>query len=120
METKRFTNFSTEGGIYLLGDTAFNPHTKEEFYYIKVGQSKHIKRRIRDYVTHSPSVWHIDQMVTEDRKIYEDNYQGVLVFCELETTTTEWHRVSREVYLQICEMGFKWFEKKVKCLKNIG
>lgn len=98
-------------GIYLIGTVSFNPFTKEELYFIKVGFSGNLQRRMKDYRTSSPTIFHI-AYDTED-SILESDCHSILrrcAECQVEGTD-EWFKVSKEMYFEICEKKFEFFTK---------
>ena len=103
--------FPAEHGIYLIGETHFNPITKEELYYLKIGESINLQQRMRSYRTSNPCLFHIDYLLGSN---LEYMYQCELseVAESLVEYTSEWMKVSREVYLSICEDGFNYFHKQ--------
>ena len=42
-----------ENGLYLLGQTAFDPYTNKKYYLIKVGMAKNIYDRLKQYCTYN-------------------------------------------------------------------
>jgi len=110
---KKGKEITIKEGLYLIGSTHFNPHTKEEFYWIKVGESSDVEKRLKSYSTHNPSVWRADffEMNEEDRKHYEKMCHKLLkaVSLEMAENTKEWFRVSRETYLEICDKTWDYF-----------
>ena len=106
------TNAPEVAGCYLIGETHFNPHTKEEFYNVKIGSSKNIKERLSTYRTFAPQVWEIDFIRSRNPKAKESEYHKKLKqICKgRNPRNNEWYFVDRETYLSICEQGFKYFE----------
>lgn len=105
----RCTIFPEQEGVYLLGDTAFNPHTNEQFYYLKVGRGINLKTRIAQYKTYSPTTWHIDTFSTTNSVETEKKCHQILSMLGKKVNGTEWFEVSRKHYLEICKQGFQWF-----------
>lgn len=107
-------------GLYLLGQTTFNPFTGQEYYYLKIGMSKDCKTRMKQYKTTNPAVWHIDFL---ELPFYELRTTEELYHIELKDTfgidssTTEWVLVDRYNYLNICQQGFNAFNLTNKILK---
>lgn len=108
-------------GVYILGQTAFNPYTHQEYYLLKVGMGKDIYKRLKAYSTHNPAFWIIDTYETDekDAKWWEEQMHNVLFYNfpqgeSIETVcnihSTEWTSVSREVYLAVCEYGYNAFD----------
>ena len=101
-------------GCYLLGNTAFNPYTEEKFYWVKVGMSSDMERRMKSYSTHTPTVFKIDFIEVPSQDVYWKEYK---CHCVLEDIgeqakdSKEWYRVNEKDYLEICSKGFHYFEK---------
>lgn len=120
---KESTDFSKEqtegvGGIYLIGSTYFNPYTDEKFYWIKVGKTTDLAKRMKQYATHNPMLWKNSflQINSKDLQNAEKLCQRCLkdhsnIVAE---NTNEWYSVSKQLYLEICENGFTWFKKELK------
>lgn len=104
--------FPAEAGIYLIGETHFNPITREELYFLKVGSSINLRDRMKSYRTSNPCLFHIDYLLGHN---LEYTYQCELVEVaeSLVEGTHEWMKVDRETYLAICEDGFNYFHKKI-------
>jgi hypothetical protein len=130
--TKRFKNeedplrFSApkEEGLYLIGNTVFNPFTMEEFYFIKVGASTNIYKRMNTYRSTNPSIFHIDYYLRSEWK-RGMNEQGCHFVCReigmaVVERTSEWFRVDRQTYLEICSKGFVYFEEKIHSFLTTG
>ena len=101
-----------ECGCYLIGNTAFNPMTKEEFYFIKIGKSVNIKKRMKTYSSCCPSITKIDYLTCEEERLNSlENHCHTELWRLGEQVknrgSREWFRVSREVYLNLCDTGFK-------------
>lgn len=105
-----------ESGLYLIGNTNFNPFTKEELYFVKVGKSVNLYNRMKTYKTDNPALFHIDYLELP-REILNDNEKmsHIILYenCEEKVQyTEEWVKVSRETYLEICEKKFDYFFEK--------
>lgn len=117
----KFENFANklrfaapkENGLYLIGNTIFNPLTDEKFYLVKVGTSKNLKGRMANYKTQNPLMFHIDYHVATDD--FEDISEKECHMILLENCISriekvdEWFIVSREKYFEICDKGFNFF-----------
>jgi hypothetical protein len=104
----RFSAPKTQG-LYLIGNTLFNPHTEEQFYLVKVGISKNLQSRMKNYNTLNPLVFHIDYY-TECELQERQCHHILLENCQSRVDKTEeWFRVSKELYFEICEKGFQFF-----------
>lgn len=104
-----------EKGLYLIGQTAFNPHTEELFYWVKVGKTKNVKSRFSSYQTDNPCIYYIDWFETS--KLSLEAYCIASLRCfGLDTHRDEWVSVDRETYLNICNKGFKEIKNIVYAL----
>lgn len=101
-------------GLYLLGQTNFNPYTREEFYWVKVGQSTDLNNRLSEYYSYNPMVWinGINEIEAGGlRELEKSCHTTLRIICQEQAfKSQEWFRVSREDYLEICEQGFKFFK----------
>lgn len=97
------------GGLYFIGETHFNPFTKEEFYWVKIGKSSNLAKRMKQYNTCCPMLWRIDFAIDEED--LEEYYHGWLYeHCKaICNHNEEWFLVDRETYLEMCEKGFNYF-----------
>lgn len=100
-----------ERGLYLMGQCIFNPFTKEEYYLVKVGKSLDLYQRLRQYTTPNPQIFLIDYELGEEYYRKEKLYQEIIEnFCGgKKYYSREWFQVSREIYLKISELKFKFF-----------
>ena len=102
-----------ESGLYLIGNTIFNPLTDEKFYLVKVGIGSNLKNRMSAYKTHNPLMFHIDFHVAtgEWEDISEKECHMILLencISRIERVD-EWFIVSKEKYFEICDKGFNFF-----------
>lgn len=104
-------NYSTpaRGGLYFLGATHFNPFTKEEFYWVKIGKAKDFASRLSQYNTCNPMCYRID--FKQGAQALESWYHTKLrAKCIAKCNhNQEWFLVSRETYLEMCQKGFDYF-----------
>ncbi len=110
--TYQARNAPTEEGVYFIGNTTFNPYTDEKQYWVKVGKTDTgLKKRLRCYDTHSPSIHHIDYLPCKDAGARESNYHSLLykVSLGLSERSTEWWLVDEATYLKMCALGFEYF-----------
>ena len=99
--------------LYLVGNTNFNPFTKEEFYWIKVGKTTDLKKRMKSYATHNPMLWRADylKVSSEHLDFSEQICHHILnKYGTRDKNSNEWFEVPREIYLAICAKGFSFFE----------
>lgn len=102
-----------ERGLYLVGNTTFNPFTNEKFYRIKVGQASDFTKRMKNYATHNPCLWKADFKIVDDFiSSYEEECHRQLtkVSFGIVEGTKEWFEVDRDTYLEICTKGFDFFD----------
>ena len=102
-------------GLYLIGNTLFNPITNEQYYLIKVGESSNLHNRMKSYRTTNPMVFHIDYLEWNNKDFsyfdLERECHALLMrigFVKAKDST-EWFLTTREQYLEICERGFQFF-----------
>lgn len=121
-----------EPGLYLIGNTIFNPMTETQFFLVKIGMSTNIYNRMKSYSTENPMVFHIDykiiscdgydniprygrrSQISEKVKEIEALYHQAMEkmnFHRFEYAQ-EWFIVDRETYLEICEKKFDFFKIK--------
>ena len=105
----KIINTEMNGGLYLLGQTAFNPHTGQKYYWVKVGTTNNAKSRFSHYRTDTPTMYFIDWVSHKEKAHQEEWYHHVLSIICLKQHRFEWFQVTEEVYLKICEKGFKHF-----------
>lgn len=103
-------------GIYLLGDTRFNPNNKQQFYSVKGGLASNLRRRIKEqYLTHNPMPYLIGylEVPSEYYKKVENQIHFALrrVATHRYGTNKEWYELPAEVYKEICDKKFDWFLK---------
>lgn len=100
-------------GLYLLGNTIFNPETGEKFYCLKVGKSTNLQSRIKQYYTHNPFVWVADTINFEAKEISTKEEYCHVKLSEIAISKTmygdEWYIVNEEWYNKICNEKFGWF-----------
>jgi hypothetical protein len=104
------------GGLYLVGNTVFNPITGEQYFMIKIGMSTNIYNRMRGYSTDNPMMFHIDYKLidcgnAEYIKDIEEQYHKAMMarkFCHFEYSQ-EWFIVDKKTYMEICEKKFDFF-----------
>ena len=110
-----------EMGVYMIGQTAFNPNTNEKFYRIKVGCSSDVKKRLNQYKTYNPFMFYIDKVSKEKNRITAEDTEKIRnmellfhrlmeLFLKLQNDNhTEWYTVCEEDYMDFCEKGFEKF-----------
>lgn len=101
-------------GLYFIGQTAFNPYTREGYYWVKIGRGANLANRMSNYNTCCPMLYRIDYQLINDEdkcKIAEGYYHDLLAKKSIATCNhnNEWFLVDRETYLEMCEKGFSYF-----------
>lgn len=98
------------GGLYFIGATYFVPTTMMPIYAVKIGQSYwNIGRRIRDYGTANPFIYHEKEHVLPDFICPDANektcheFLASVAIQKLEKNT-EWFIVDEKTYFQLCEL----------------
>jgi hypothetical protein len=117
-EFDKFTNLFNAPetyGLYFLGNAAYNPHTNEVHYWVKIGSSGNLHTRIKAYSTYSPSIFVIGYKLTPGYISYideEHKYHRLMEKIALyrSQNNTEWFMVDRSTYLEMCEKGFDFFK----------
>ena len=108
-EHKKGTN-----GLYLLGQVTLNPVTKEERYWIKVGLTTNGYTRLSSYLTHSADIYFIDWCPMDRNKLSNNECACHVQLGEIALTNrTEWFKVSKKFYFDICEKGFSKFKMRI-------
>ena len=101
-------------GLYLVGSTYVDPHTKKFYYWIKVGMSAtSLAKRLRSYHSENPMVWIADVMYVDTDNVYEMEHECHIALSEIAhniaRNTEEWFLVDEETYFEICNKGFHYF-----------
>lgn len=98
-------------GLYFLGNTAYNPHTNEVCYWVKIGSSSNLHARMKAYATSNPSTFVIGYEPTRDYVAEEYRYHRLIEAVSLyrNQNNIEWFMVDRNTYLEMCEKGFNFF-----------
>ena len=108
-------------GIYLLGQCNFNPYTNEQQYWIKIGKSKNIQKRLKSYLTYCPCTVLLDTLRCDNFTHIIENFAHDLMreFCIGKCQhNAEWWLVSRETYMGFCEKKLL-YQKNDKHFSNI-
>ena len=97
-------------GLYFIGETHFNPATDEKYYWVKIGESDNLRKRMNHYNTSNPMLWRIGYKVgcNNEEKAYHERLRAVAVAKGVRND--EWFLVDRDTYLAMCEKGFRYFE----------
>ena len=103
-----------KGGLYLIGNTAFNPNTQEKQFWVKVGQASNLYDTFRKrYRCTNPCVFNIDFYTSDPQHIHINEsacHEKLLTVCEaLRAGTEEWFLVSEQIYMEICKYKFAYF-----------
>ena len=100
-------------GLYLVGSTYIDPYTKRIFYWIKVGMSSNLEKRLRGYRSENPMVWIADILETDPNDVGRMEIECHVMLSEIAygvcRNTEEWFIVDEKTYLKICEEGFNYF-----------
>lgn len=104
--------------IYLLLDTSYDVDNDKAHYYAKVGSTKNIIQRLVFYATHSVTHTLVDLRGSTTKNLIkkEHNAQKKLIAktgsnFEVDKNTgniTEWVEITKEEYIQLRQLGFKW------------
>lgn len=101
-------------GLYLVGSVYIDPHTKQIYYWIKVGMSAAgLDKRLRGYRTENPMVWIADTMEVDIEDVYRMEQECHIMLSDvaygIARNTDEWFIVDEKTYFEICEKGFEYF-----------
>lgn len=103
----------TESGLYLVGSVYINPYTKRIYYWIKVGLSTNLRKRLKGYRSENPMVWIADILEMGDDLIGTMEHECHIALSDvaqgIAPNTDEWFIVDEETYFDICNKGFKYF-----------
>lgn len=101
-------NAPSHSGLYLLGQTSFNPYTDVKQYWIKVGTSNDINKRMTSgYTTCCPCTVLLDTSYSDrEYDCHRILKAKSLGRCQ---QNAEWFLVDRETYLEICDKKFDYF-----------
>lgn len=96
-------------GLYFIGETHFNPITNEKFYWVKIGKSECVYKRMNNYNTCNPMLWRIDFSPNYHLESMYHNLLGKVAIAKC-NHNNEWFLVDETTYLAMCEEGFDFFE----------
>lgn len=99
-------------GLYLIGNTLFDPRDNTKLYAIKVGTSTCLQRRMKEYRISNPLVFHIDYLLNSYRPaiLERECHEQLCRLCQYRLPhSEEWYLVTQEQYTEICEKGFAFF-----------
>lgn len=101
-----------DSGLYFIGMCGFNPITEERYYLVKVGESENVKKRIKQYLGMNPMIYNNGNILPLPNESYirrgemENNCHEFLskVSYAKAANANEWFYVTKEKYLELCEM----------------
>ena len=100
-------------GLYLIGQSVANSDTKRISYLIKIGYSKNVTQRLKQYFTYNPHVSIIDTIPFNKK---EKDYFGIEACFHIDLDNigircgfSEWYQVSEENYNLINTNKFEFF-----------
>ena len=100
-------------GLYLLEQVALDPHTKQVYYWVKVGQSTEMKSRMKGYSADNPAYFLLDILTFDLEDINE-----VERICQIQLmrkaiargkNCQEWFLVDEKTFFEIEEKKFGYF-----------
>ena len=101
-------------GLYLIGQIHWSEDMEELLYWVKVGKSNNLERRIKEYLTHVPMLIRIgyrnvssDEVNEAERNCHDQLWQ-VCRFADAESN--EWFCVSEDIFNKIRNKKFKYFD----------
>lgn len=99
-----------EAGLYMVGETHFDPTTDDTYYMVKIGKSSCLRKRMSQYNTSNPMLWRIGYYVGACDREEEFHRKLKKIAYRSFKHNNEWMLVDRETYLALCEQGFDYFE----------
>lgn len=100
-------------GLYLLEQCALDPHTHQIYYWVKVGQSKEMKSRMKGYATDNPAAFLLDVIEIDREQITESERACQMKLIQKAIArgkdTQEWFLVDEKTFFEIEEKKFKYF-----------
>lgn len=94
-------------GLYLIGSVYLNPRTNKPLYFVKVGQSKNLEKRVNQYYTYNPFFKFIDFVLVDSKKLLkEEKSYHELLSQKCKWGTGEWFVVEEKAYFNLVEYGF--------------
>lgn len=102
------------GGLYLLGTICYDDRARELTFWVKPGLSKDLPSRMKGYDTCSPLYYQFDFLQINDptdrtvceQVCHRQMWKVALNGC---AHNDEWFRVSENLYYEIKNQGFKYF-----------
>lgn len=100
-------------GLYLLEQCACDPHTKQMYYWVKVGQSNNITSRMKNYACNNPAYFLLDTM-----ELDRDEMGIAERMCQLQLMQKaiargkdcrEWFLVDEKTFFEIEAKKFEYF-----------
>lgn len=103
-----------ECGLYLIGSTYFDPLDEDKkYYWIKVGMSTNLTKRVKGYATENPMYWLADTLHCGFDIVGDMEHACHIALSDIAygiaKNTDEWFLVTKEQYFEICSKGFKYF-----------
>lgn len=100
-------------GLYLVGSTHFDPILEITYYWIKVGMSTNLVKRLNSYRTENPMIFVADTWEEDRETVFDAEFVCHVKLSDVAIAqaqgTNEWFLVDRDTYLNICKQGFKYF-----------
>ena len=99
------SDYEDFSGVYFIGDIKYDP-LYGKMFYVKVGSSKNIGQRIKQYRTYNPAFFHhMCSLPTRHYRRAEEYCQNYLQSkCKfVPKYTSEWWIVDEETYWQMCK-----------------
>jgi len=100
-------------GLYLLEQCAIDPHTKQIYYWVKVGQSTDIKGRMKGYACDNPAHFLLDVMEFDLEEINEAERVCQILLMRKAIARgkdcREWFLIDEKTFFEIEEKKFNYF-----------
>ena len=101
-------------GLYLLEQCACDPHTKQIYYWVKVGQSIDMRNRMKGYASDNPAYFllAVKQFVTKDDINYAEKACQIKLMQKAIARgkdSHEWFLVDEKTFFEIEDKKFDYF-----------
>jgi hypothetical protein len=96
-------------GLYFLGQIGYNPILDKKIYFVKVGQSEDIGKRVKQYFSYNPLIYYNHTCLPIDNNIERKCCESICHNYLSKYTISygqnayEWFQVSEENYYELCK-----------------
>ena len=103
------SHYGDDGGLYFIGLMTIDPQ-ENHYYLIKVGQSKDVHKRLKQYFCYNPMIYNNNNVLYIPnewaRDIAENNCQAYISHFAygIAAGGQEWFYVTKDVYFFLCSL----------------